>query len=73
MTSIDWTECDLIEIVPGKMSGAPVPRGTRVRAEDLLVKSRWSHQLPGREFRRSSRSDMATLRARRFEAPVDGP
>ena len=37
MTDIDWTECTLIETVPGKMSGAPVLRGTRVRPEDLLV------------------------------------
>jgi uncharacterized protein (DUF433 family) len=37
MTRIDWTECTLIETVPGKMSGAPVLRGTRVRPEDLLV------------------------------------
>ena len=37
MISIDWTECGMIETVPGKMSGAPVLRGTRVRPEDLLV------------------------------------
>jgi uncharacterized protein (DUF433 family) len=37
MTGIDWTECTLIETVPGKMSGAPVLRGTRVRPDDLLV------------------------------------
>ena len=37
MTGMDWTECTLIESVPGKMSGAPVLRGTRVRPEDLLV------------------------------------
>jgi uncharacterized protein (DUF433 family) len=37
MTDIDWTECALIESVPGKMSGAAVLRGTRVRPDDLLV------------------------------------
>jgi len=37
MTIIDWTECTLIETVPGKMSGAPFLCGTRVRPEDLLV------------------------------------
>jgi uncharacterized protein (DUF433 family) len=37
MTDIDWIECNLIETVPGKMSGAPVLRGTRVRPGDLLV------------------------------------
>ena len=37
MEHIDWTECALIEAVPGKMSGAPVLRGTRVRPEDLVI------------------------------------
>ena len=37
MIDIDWTECTLIETVPGKMSGVPVLGGTRVRPEDLLV------------------------------------
>ena len=37
MKHIDWTECELIEIVPGKMSGQPVLRGTRVRPRDLLI------------------------------------
>ena len=27
---IDWTECELIERVPGKVSGRPVVRGTRI-------------------------------------------
>ena len=34
---MDWTECALIETAPGKMSGQPVPRGTRVRPRDLLI------------------------------------
>ena len=34
MEPIDWTECALIETVPGRMSGA---RGTRLRPQDLLV------------------------------------
>ena len=37
MEHIDWRECALIETVPGKMSGAPVLRGTRVRPQDLLA------------------------------------
>jgi uncharacterized protein (DUF433 family) len=37
MKHIDWTECTLIEIVPGKMSGQPVLRGTRLRPRDLLI------------------------------------
>ena len=34
---IDWRECAAVETVPGKVSGAPVIRGTRVRPEDLVV------------------------------------
>jgi uncharacterized protein (DUF433 family) len=33
----DWTSCAAIETVPGKLSGAPVIKGTRVRPEDLLI------------------------------------
>ena len=28
--AIDWTTCELIEQVPGKVSGRPVVRGTRI-------------------------------------------
>jgi uncharacterized protein (DUF433 family) len=34
---MDWTRCDLIEIVPGKMSGAPVIKGTRVTPETVVI------------------------------------
>lgn len=27
---IDWTNCELVERVPGKVSGQPVVRGTRI-------------------------------------------
>jgi uncharacterized protein (DUF433 family) len=37
---IDWRECAAVESVPGKMSGQPVIRGTRVRPQDLLVNRR---------------------------------
>lgn len=33
---MDWTDCAVIEQVPGRMSGAPVVRGTRVRPQDIL-------------------------------------
>jgi uncharacterized protein (DUF433 family) len=29
-TEIDWTTCELIEQVPGKVSGQPVVKGTRI-------------------------------------------
>ncbi len=34
---MDWTNCAVIEQVPGRMSGAPVLRDTRVRPQDLLA------------------------------------
>lgn len=34
---MDWTDCPVIEVVPGKMSGAPVLRHSRVRPQDLVV------------------------------------
>jgi len=37
MKHIDWTECSLIETVPGKRGGKPVLKGTRLRPEDLLT------------------------------------
>jgi uncharacterized protein (DUF433 family) len=35
---IDWTICELIEQVPGKVSGRPVVRGTRI-LPDAIVNS----------------------------------
>lgn len=35
--AMDWTDCPLIERVPGKLSGVPVIRHSRVRPEDLLI------------------------------------
>jgi uncharacterized protein (DUF433 family) len=37
MRHIDWTECALIETVPGRVDGQPVLRGTRLRPQDLLI------------------------------------
>lgn len=33
---IDWTGCDLVERVPGKVSGRPLVRGTRILAETIV-------------------------------------
>jgi uncharacterized protein (DUF433 family) len=35
--AMDWTECPLVEVVPGKMSGAPVIVRSRVRPDDLIA------------------------------------
>jgi uncharacterized protein (DUF433 family) len=36
MENIDWSDCPLIERVPGKMSGEPVIKGTRVLARTIV-------------------------------------
>ena len=33
---IDWTACELIEQVPGKVSGRPVVRGTRILPDAIV-------------------------------------
>jgi uncharacterized protein (DUF433 family) len=33
---MEWTECDLIERVPGKMGGRPVIKGTRIEPETIV-------------------------------------
>lgn len=33
---IDWTGCELVERVPGKVSGRPIIRGTRILADTIV-------------------------------------
>lgn len=37
-SEIDWTQCELIQQVPGKVSGRPIVRGTRI-LPDAIVNS----------------------------------
>lgn len=37
-SEIDWTQCELIEQIPGKVSGRPIVRGTRI-LPDAIVSS----------------------------------
>jgi len=34
---MNWSECPLVEIVPGKLSGVPVIVHSRVRPDDLIA------------------------------------
>ncbi len=34
--AVDWTQCELIERVPGKVSGRPVVRGTRIMPDAIV-------------------------------------
>lgn len=33
---IDWTGCELVERIPGKVSGRPIVRGTRIMPEGIV-------------------------------------
>lgn len=33
---MDWTECDLVESIPGKVSGRVVVKGTRILADQIV-------------------------------------
>ena len=33
---MDWTDCPLVEVIPGKVSGVPLLKGTRLPADTVL-------------------------------------
>jgi len=33
---MDWTGCEVVEVVPGKVSGVPILKGSRVQADAVL-------------------------------------
>ena len=35
-SDIDWTDCELVERIPGKVSGRPIVRGTRILADTIV-------------------------------------
>ena len=35
-TGVDWTACELIEQIPGKVSGRPIVRGTRIMPDGIV-------------------------------------
>ncbi len=35
-TEIDWTACELIEQIPGKVSGRPIVRATRILPDAIV-------------------------------------
>ena len=36
VSDVDWMACELIEQVPGKVSGRPVVRGTRILPDPIV-------------------------------------
>jgi uncharacterized protein (DUF433 family) len=37
MQVIDWSECPLVEVIPGKVSGAPLLKNTRLPVEAITT------------------------------------
>jgi uncharacterized protein (DUF433 family) len=35
MATVDWSECPLVEVIPGKVSGAPLLKNTRLPIEAI--------------------------------------
>ena len=33
---MDWSGCDIVEQIPGKVGGEPVVKGTRIRAQTVI-------------------------------------
>jgi uncharacterized protein (DUF433 family) len=33
---MDWSGCDLVEVIPGKVSGAPLLKGTRLPVDAIV-------------------------------------
>ncbi len=33
---MDWSECPVVEVIPGKVSGVPLVRNSRVQADAVL-------------------------------------
>lgn len=36
LTDIDWLACELVEQIPGKVSGRPIVRGTRIMPDAIV-------------------------------------
>ena len=33
---MDWSDCDIVEVIPGKVSGEPLIKGTRMPADQVI-------------------------------------
>lgn len=34
---MDWSGCEIVEVIPGKVSGVPLIRGTRMPADQVMA------------------------------------
>jgi uncharacterized protein (DUF433 family) len=42
---IDWAKCDIVERLPGKVSGAWVVRGTRITVDGIVANAADGHTM----------------------------
>jgi len=33
---MDWSDCEIVEVIPGKVGGVPLIRGTRMPADQVI-------------------------------------
>jgi len=45
MPSIDWSDCSLVEIIPGKVSGVPLLKNTRLPVDAIRAILRYRAEL----------------------------
>jgi len=36
VANVDWKDCGVVEVIPGKVSGRPLLKGTRMHADDVV-------------------------------------
>jgi uncharacterized protein (DUF433 family) len=57
---MDWSGCSIVEVVPGKVSGAPILKGTRVQADSIV--ENYESGSPVEEISENFHIPVATIR-----------
>jgi uncharacterized protein (DUF433 family) len=57
---MDWSGCSVVEVVPGKVSGAPILKGTRVQADSIV--ENYESGSPVEEIAENFHIPVATIR-----------
>jgi len=76
MATLDWSQCPVVESIPGKVSGAWVFRGTRVPVAAIfenLKSSSMEEVLENFHVTREQVQSALDFVARSAEPPLEGP
>ena len=57
---MDWSGCNIVEVIPGKVSGAPILKGTRVQADSIV--ENYESGSPVEEISENFHIPVATIR-----------